>query len=195
MPSPKQIHQQKIKNITHCIRQQGDWSVNDFLKAFYSSDDPDIVLQATQSLAFRSGKAFFPDSLLTLFRNRVSAGDSEKELNKTITRHCADIVVNESTKAYHHEKLRLSSSKVTIALLTTSFTLSMLAPLYRELLPCLWLLLFHLITAVNDYEMKVGHEKQDKESRASQVRECSDFFVVVCMPKQSVAPTGHCRNH
>jgi len=72
-------------------------------------------------------------------------------------------MIAESTLACHREDLQVPSTKVTVPYLTTDFGLKRLAAIYQSLLPCLWLLLTALMTAVNDYETKTGREKQGKD--------------------------------
>jgi hypothetical protein len=79
----------------------------------------------------------------------------------------AQIMVNESTAAYHNKNLCLSSSRVNIPYLTTDFGLKKIQGIYMELLPCLSILLIMLLTAQNGYEKRKGSGKIGKEINAA----------------------------
>ncbi|KII93848.1 hypothetical protein PLICRDRAFT_171553 [Plicaturopsis crispa FD-325 SS-3] len=154
----------KIKGVTSAIEDHGCKSVNDFLLAFYTSQDAVVVQEAYQNLAFTNGKAFPPEKkILVAWLEHGHTGDSRRELHHAITRKTADVVVKESTAAYHKDALCLSSSDIDVQFLTADFGLNKIMDVYHTLLPCLWFLLAALLTAPNDYERWNGRKKQGKE--------------------------------
>ncbi|KAH9917480.1 uncharacterized protein B0H18DRAFT_958331 [Fomitopsis serialis] len=155
---------EKIKTVLETIKEQRWTSVNDFLLAYYNSNDPDIAQQARRNIAYTDGKRFAPAQILDSWLESAH-GETKHQLELMITHKAADILVKESTKACHDHKLKLASTKVDTAYLSTDFALSKLAAMYQAMLPCMWLLLMTVLTATNDYERKKKKEKRDKDSK------------------------------
>ena len=112
--------------------------------------------------------SYAPDDIVAAWLANVPSG-SEKNLHLSITRHAAQIMVNESTAAYHNKELCLSSSGLDTPYLTTDFGLKKIQNIYSQLLPCLSILLITLLTAPNDYEKHKGAGKIGKDTNAAQV--------------------------
>jgi len=106
---------------------------------------------------------------MTAWMKNVPSGDAREVLNLAITRKAAEIMVKESTRAYHDDFLHLSASGLTADFVGTDFGLEKIKNIYSTLLPCLTLLLSTLLTAQNDYEKKKGVEKIGKEVMAAKV--------------------------
>ncbi|KAI0739876.1 hypothetical protein C8Q80DRAFT_1274908 [Daedaleopsis nitida] len=151
--SPQAARLRKLHTVTSAVSESGFRSVNDFLLAFYTSKNDDIIQQAHSNLRYSPCAAFGPEKI---------TGESRRQLHLAITRKAADIMVEESTKAYQHENLRISASGIDIPYLSTSFSLTAIWELYQTLLPCLCLLLHVLLSAPNHYERDHGVEKQGK---------------------------------
>jgi hypothetical protein len=164
MPPGQQSRETKVRKSV-ALKGLGWKSTNTFIEAYYCNND-----MASQSLRFQAGSSYAPEAIMTAWLARVPSGASRTELKMAITRKAAEIMVSESTKAYHHPDLRLSSSDLDIAYLTTDFGLQKLQSLYISLLPCLSFLLQALLTAENDYERWNGREKIAKNHKALKVR-------------------------
>lgn len=87
-------------------------------------------------------------------------------------------MVQESTKAYHDNGLRLSASGLNAELINSDFGLEKIRTTYNTLLPCLTLLLTILLTAQNDYERKRGVEKIGKHDMAAKVHIPPFYFFM-----------------
>jgi hypothetical protein len=83
----------------------------------------------------------------------VPPGDAKDQLNLSITQKAAEIMVQESTKAYHDNGLRLSASELNAKLINSDFGLKNIRTTYDTLLPCLTLLLTLLLTAQGRHDM------------------------------------------
>ncbi|PPR07256.1 hypothetical protein CVT26_012514 [Gymnopilus dilepis] len=161
MPKHYQKHQEKLAKSVKALKGIGWRSTNDFVQAFY--EDPAL---AAQSLRLQPGTAYAPEAILAAWIAQVPSGAGAAELNMAITRKATTIMVAESTEAYHHPELRLSSTNLDIAYLTTDFGLKRLSDLYISTLPCLSYMLQALLTAENDYERWNEREKIGKDVMA-----------------------------
>ena len=153
----------KIIKTVQSIKDCGWRSTNHFIEAFYSSTE------ASQSLRYQQGSEYGPERIMTTWMENVPSGDARQALNLAITRKAAEIMVKESTKAYHHNFLRLSASGLTADFVDTDFGLEKIKRIYSTFLPCLTLLLSTLLMAQNDYEKKKGVEKIGKQVMAPKV--------------------------
>ncbi|KAF8871852.1 hypothetical protein CPB84DRAFT_1854765 [Gymnopilus junonius] len=99
----------------------------------------------------------------------VPQGKAKQQLNLSITRKAAEIMVDESTAAYHQESLQLSASGLNSRHVDMNFGLEHLKTVYCMFMPCLTLLLTTILTAENDYERKKGVEKRGKENMAAKI--------------------------
>ena len=156
-------HKKKLQDATTYLKKAGWRSTNDFILDHYNAPT-----SASQSLRLQRSKSYAPDDIMTAWLANVPSG-SKKELHLSITRHAAQIMVNESTAAYHNKELCLSSSGLDIPYLTTDFGLKKIQDIYSQLLPCLSVLLITLLTAPNDYEKRKGVGKIGKDTNAARV--------------------------
>ena len=169
-PTREEVHKRKLDSAATYLKNAGWRSINDFILDHYN-----FPSSATQSLRLQSRFATYaPDSIMAAWLANVPSGPSQRELHLSITRHAAQIMVNESTAAYHNKKLSLSSSGLDIPYLTTDFGLKQIQDIYSELLPCLSVLLITLLTAPNDYEKRKGSGKIGKEIMAARVSTSSN---------------------
>ena len=152
--SSQDRRREKVKNVFATGRDNKWGSLNEFLFAFFSSEDKNISRQANTCLRYKHGQIYAPEKLLTIWLERTH-GESRQYLQETITRNAADIMVKESDRAIRDERLRVSATGATIPRLSTpDFGLGRLAEVYQTLLPCMWMLLLALLTASNTYERK-----------------------------------------
>lgn len=165
MPVKPATRQKKLLQATvNKVKVSGWRSINEFIEAYYN--EPTC---ASQSLRYQPGTNFIPSRILDIWMIQVPSQAARDELNMTITRKAAEIMVKESTRAYHDPSLRLSSTGLDIPYLTTDFGLKKVQDTYFTLLPCLTFLLHALLTAENDYERWNGKEKVGKDLMASKV--------------------------
>jgi len=169
-PRREEVHKKKLDDAATYLKNSGWRSTNDFILDHYNSP-----ASATQSLCLQSSATYAPDAIIAAWLANVPPGPSQKELHLSITRHAAQIMVNESTAAYHNKKLCLSSSGLNIPYLTTDFGLKQIQDIYSQILPCLSVLLITLLTAPNDYEKRKGSGKVGKEIIATRVSFSSDL--------------------
>ena len=166
-PTSQTRRVEKINGVLAAVKANNWTSLNDFLYAFYSSNDPDISRQAGTCIGYKEGRTYSPEKLLDIWMQR-STSDSKPHLKEVITKKAGAILVEESSKAISDPRLRVHSTGATIPRLTTDFGLGKLAEIYQSLLPCMWLLLSMVLMAENNYERKNHRPKQNKESRAFQ---------------------------
>jgi hypothetical protein len=124
---------------------------------------------AVQSLRAQDGKSYTPTKILDSWTQHVPSG-SKNVLNMAITHKAIEIMTEESTTAYRNDKLHLSGSRLSTPYLTTDFGLKKVQETYKSLLPCLYLLLFSILTAKNDYETFKNTTKIGKDVMAGKVR-------------------------
>jgi hypothetical protein len=120
-------------------------SINEFIEAYYN--EPTC---ASQSLRYQPETKFIPSRILDIWMVQVPSQAARDELNMTITRKAAEIMVKESTWAYHGPSLRLSSTGLDIPYLTTDFGLKEVQDSYFRHLPCLTFLLHAARTTMSD---------------------------------------------
>ncbi|TFY74571.1 hypothetical protein EWM64_g9441 [Hericium alpestre] len=159
----------KLQRTITSIKSNGWRSINDFLTAFYTSDDDTVKQVSNTNLRYKAGQTFAPDVLIDAWLTNGPKGESRKKLHETITRRAADVMIKESTRACNNPALKVSSSHVTVPYLTSEFGLNDVMSLYRTLLPCLWLFLSLLIMAPNTYEKSHHTEKLEKDVKASRI--------------------------
>ena len=159
-----ELHRRKLQNAATYLKNAGWRSTNEFILDHYNTPS-----SASQSLRLQpQSTSYAPNDIMAAWLANVPSG-AEKELHLSIMRHAAQIMVNESTAAYHNEKLCLSSSGLDIPYLTTDFGLKQIQNIYSQLLPCLSILLIMLLTAPNDYEKRKGAGKVGKDANAARV--------------------------
>jgi hypothetical protein len=171
-------HVEKIQNATQGIKYVGWASMNQFLLAFYTSDNPEVLQQSRSSLSYTEGQAFALEKILDAWLKNGPTGNSHDQLQLTITQKTATIMIKETDKAYHWDELCISSSQLDIPYLTTECGLKKMASMYQTTLPCLWLLLSTILAAPNDYEKEQSKEKEGKEEMI--LRVCIVFYVQFC---------------
>ena len=153
-PTLAELHKKRLQDATAYLKKAGWRSTNDFILEHFNTPT-----SASQSLRLQPKSSYAPDDIMAAWLANVPSG-SKKELHLSITRHAAQIMVNESTAAYHNRQLCLSSSGLDIPYLTTDFGLQKIQEIYSQLLPCLSILLITLLTAPNDYEKRKGAGKK-----------------------------------
>ena len=159
-----EIHKKRLQDAATYLKKASWRSTNDFILDHYNTPT-----SASQSLRLQpQSMSYAPDDIMDAWLANVPPG-SKKELHLSITRHAAQIMVNESTAAYHNKQLCLSSSGLDIPYLTTDFGLKKIQNVYSKLLPCLSVLLITLLTAPNDYEKRKGAGKIGKDTNAARV--------------------------
>ena len=95
----------QLEDVTAYLKKAGWRSRNDFILDHYNTPT-----SASQSLRFQpQSKSYAPNDIMAAWLANVPSG-SERELRLSITRHAAQIMVNESTAAYHNQELCFSSS-------------------------------------------------------------------------------------
>ena len=173
-PTREEQHQKKLQDASAYLKKAGWRSTNDYILDHYNT--PSF---ASQSLRLQPrSTSYAPDDIMAAWLANVPPG-SKKELHLSITRHSAQIMVNESTAAYHNKELCLSSSGLNIPYLTTDFGLKKIQNIYSQLLPCLSVLLIILLTAPNDYEKRKGAGKIGKDANAARVSQCFNPFSLL----------------
>jgi hypothetical protein len=102
----EEVHKKKLLDTTTYLKNAGWHSTNNFVLNHYNSP-----ASASQSLRLQpKSTTYSSDTIMAAWLANVPSGPSKKELHRSITRHASHIMVNESTAAYHNEKLCLSSS-------------------------------------------------------------------------------------
>lgn len=143
------------------IASDGWRSNNEFFEAFFR--DPKY---AAQSFRYQQDAKYFPVTLLDIMEDSIPSGEGIAAFNAAISHKAAKIMVEESTRAFRKDSLRVPTNSMTIPPLTTKFGLGTILMLYHNTLPCLFSLLFTLLTANNDYENKAKAQKKDKFDKA-----------------------------
>lgn len=183
MPPGQRSQSTKLKETTAAIKKLGWRSTNDFIQAFYCSP------LAAQALRYQPGSTFGPANVLASWKVYAPSEESRNEINRTITRAAAEIVIQESTRAYRNSSLQISSTGLNIPFLTTEFGLNKIQKTYTSLLPCLYLLLTMLLSAENDYERKIGRGKKGKVEMVPKV---SNYFILGISPADtSIGGSGY----
>ena len=93
-------HKKKLQDASTYLKKAGWRSTNDYILDHYNT--PTF---ASQSLRLQQrSTSYAPDDIMAAWLANVPPG-SKKELHLSITRHAAQIMVNESTAAYHNKEL------------------------------------------------------------------------------------------
>ena len=108
---------ERVVQTIQAIKDCGWRSTNQFVEAFYSSTE------AAQSLRYQEGSDYGPEQIMTAWMKNVPSADAKQALNLAITRKAAEVMVKESTRAYHNDFLRLSASGLTADIVGTDFGL------------------------------------------------------------------------
>ncbi|KAI0729034.1 hypothetical protein C8Q72DRAFT_794842 [Fomitopsis betulina] len=161
-PWLQRVH--KICTVLQAMKENNWRSFNEFLLASYTSKDEEITKQARCCIAHTDGKSFPPEQILDTWL-ATNNQDTKVALEEMVTWKAADVLVRESTRACHEDKLKLTSAKVDTMYLATGSGLLKLAGIYETLLPCLWMLLVILLSAPNDYEYKMNRVKKDQDTQ------------------------------
>lgn len=185
--STKERRVQKIKHVLSAVSQAKWSSFNEFLLAFYTSEDSDVARQAGTCLGYKEGQSYAPERLLETWLMKTT-GETNAHLKEVIVRKAGDILVRESDRALRDPELRLPSTETTIPRLTTDFGLNRLTAIYQTLLPCMWMLLVTLMTATNTYEQKFHREKLNKDARAAQVSLSNTYTDSRCKGQGTTDP-------
>ena len=155
---------QRVKEITTFIRSQ-NLSLNEFLLAFYSSQDPSISKQRGCCLASSDGSRFAPEELIDLWFKHCPQS-SRGSLETVIVDRAGKIIIGETDKACKMDSLCVPATKIEVDDLDEEFLLPKLEGIYRESLPFLWLLLYTIATSWNRSEKQKKEPSACKESRA-----------------------------
>jgi hypothetical protein len=92
-PATREEQQKKkLQDATTYLKDAGWRSTNDFILDHYNA--PTL---ASQSLRLQRSKSYAPDDIMAAWLANVPSG-SKKELHLSITRHAAQIMVNEKIK-------------------------------------------------------------------------------------------------
>lgn len=168
MPGTRDSQARRIKEVTGFVRSQ-NWSLNDFLLAFYSSGDTSIATHRGRCLTKVDGARFAPEELVDLWLQHCPSG-SQNYLEHVIVERASRIITKETDKACALKSLCVSTTSVKADDLDDQFLLSRLEPIYTTILPCLWFLLHAVITSSNRSEQQKQHAAAGKETRARFVK-------------------------
>lgn len=150
--TPKRSYKKKDPKLSSTVAKissEGWKSTNEFIEAFFR--EPKF---AAQSFRYQEGTKYFPVTVLDIMEKSIPSGEGVRAFSTAVSQKAASIMVEESTAAFRSDSLRVPANSVTIPHLTTKFGLGAILTLYRNTLPCLYTLLFALLTASNDYEKK-----------------------------------------
>ena len=164
---------QRVKEIIAFIRSQ-NLSLNEFLTAFYSSQDPSLSRQRGCSLTQSKGSRFTPEDLIDLWLTHCPPG-GWSYLEGAIINRAGNIIIRETDKACKLDSLRVPTTKIEANDLDEGFLLAKLEGEYRETLPYLWMLLTIITTSWNRSEKWRDKPSASKESRAKFVRFSPSF--------------------
>lgn len=157
-----------VKEVTDFIHSC-NFSLNDFLITFYSSEDPSISGQRGCCLVKKPGSRFAPEELIDLWFEHCPP-NSRSYLESTIIDRAGKIIIKETDKACKLHSLCIPTTQFGADDLDRQFILSGLEGVYIETLPHLWLLLTAIITSWNSSEKRKNEAAADKEKRAIFVR-------------------------
>jgi len=71
---------EKIHRVTDALKTNGWRSVNDFLLAFYTSNDPIVSQQARRNLSYTAGQSFAPEKILDAWLDHGPSGESRDQI-------------------------------------------------------------------------------------------------------------------
>lgn len=154
----------RVKETSTFIRSQG-WSLNNFLIAFYSSQDPSVATHRGHCLAKSDGFRFAPEELIDLWFEHCPS-NSQSYLESVVVDRAGKIIIRETDKACRLDSLCVPTTKLGADDLDQQFLLSKLEGVYTETLPYLWLLLNIIITSWNPSEKRKKEPSTCKQDRA-----------------------------
>jgi len=164
MPGSDDSKTRRVKEVTDLIRSQ-NWSFNDFLIAFYSSNDPSIATQRGRCLTKTDGARFALEELVDLWLNHCPSS-SQGYLEHVIVDRASRIIIKETDNACALKPLCVSTTSVTADDLDENFLLRKLEALYTTTLPLLWFLLNAIVISPNRSEQQKQQTAGSKETRA-----------------------------
>ena len=180
----------RVKEITAFIRSR-NWSLNEFLIAFYSSEDSSISAQRGCCLAQNDGSRFAPEELIDLWFKHCPS-NSQNYLEGVVIDRAGKILIRETDRACKLDSLRISTTDLKADDLDHNFALSKLESIYTVTLPYLWFLLDAIVTSWN------RSEKQKKESSAckdNRARFVEFLHLFLSMQLNRLLATGlHCHH-
>lgn len=179
-PTTQDQRVQKIKNVMSVLKANGWESFSQFVTAFYTSKDGDLSTQIRSNLTYRENCAFAPAAIMDAWDEACPSGASRRQLDLAFTKKAAEVMVRETSTAAKNPELRMPSTTINVPALTTEFALKSVSEIYQKTLPCLWFLLFTVLTAENEYERKTGTSKEGKEERAMKVRHINPHHYYCC---------------
>lgn len=168
----------RVKEITAFI-QSRSLSLNEFLIAFYSSQDLSISTQRGCCLAKSNGSRFAPEELIELWFEHCPQ-KSRSYLESVVINRAGKVIIRETDKACKMDSLCVPTTKLEADDLDEQFLLSKLEGIYTETLPHLWYLLNVIVTSWNNSEKRKQEECASKQSRARFV----EFFLGIISPFQ-----------
>jgi len=166
----------RVKEITAFISSRS-LSLNEFLIAFYSSQDPSVSAQRGCCLAKSDGCRFAPEELINLWFKHCPS-KSRSYLESVVVDRAGKVIIRETDKACKLDSLSIPTTKLGADDLDQDFLLSKLEGVYTETLPQLWFLLNLIVTSRNRSEKQKDEACASKETRARFV----EFFLVFLWP-------------
>lgn len=161
MTSEDDSRTRRVKEITGFISNR-NLSLNEFLLAFYSSQDTVISAHRGRCLTKSDGVRFAPEELMDLWLKHCPQKGLDY-LESVIVDRASRVLVKETDKACKLGSLHVPTTKLTADDLDSDFLLPKLEKTYTETLPYLWLLLNTLITSWNSSEQRKGKSSRRKE--------------------------------
>lgn len=184
---------QRVKEITAFIHSKG-FTLNEFLIAFYSSQDVSIKRQRGCSLTKREQYQFSPEELLDLWLKHCPS-NSQGYLKSVVVDRAGEIIIKETSKACKLDSLRVPTTKIEADNLDKDFLLAKLEDVYKEALPSLWMLLNMIATSWNSLEKKKDEPSVLKESRAKFVGPLPRFHLAHLTNKLPSTGLHRCHKH
>ena len=158
----------RVKEVTAFIQSQS-LSLNEFLIAFYSSEDPSISAQRGCCLAKSGGSRFAPGELIDLWFEHCPS-NSQSYLESVVIKHTGKVIIRETDKACKLDSLCVPTTKLRADDLDQQFLLSNLEGIYTSTLPHLWHLLSIVVTSWNRSEKQKKEACTSKQRRATFVK-------------------------
>jgi hypothetical protein len=155
----------RVKEVIGCIR---NLTLNEFLVAFFSSEDPSIARQRGCSLAVNEGSRFASEELIDLWFKHCPP-NSWSCLKEAIINRAGKIIISETDEACKMDSLCVPTTKIEAGDLDEDFLMGKLEKVYLEVLPYLWLLLNAIITSWNHSEKQKGKPSARKLNGARNV--------------------------
>ena len=88
---------EKIQNATQGIKDAGWGSMNQFLLAFYTSDNPEVLQQSHSSLSYTKGQSFAPEKILDAWLKNGPTGTLVINFTWVETKTCTKILYSISS--------------------------------------------------------------------------------------------------